>query len=441
MIIPRLALGSIQPNVSTAFVARGLMAAFERLGLRVQSFCSQAVFLPDCGAGAITGRQQRHLDTWLMTPETCLAVFCHNMRDADVAVVEGQYQTEQSALHEGADFTLLCQWLDLPHLVVLDIRDRDPCAFRKPAIPVDGILLDGARDRAEYARWATNLEFLWRAPVLGGMPRLDELRWAVTHLQPRQRLPEELAARLGEEFQRWSQPEEILAIAARTQPRGVPRWQFPEVGRPRPFHVALAWDDAFYCYYPDTIDALEAMGVQFRMFSPLNDADLPDRTDMVYLGCGRIDKFAEALSANHCMRCALQRFALSGGRVYAECSGLAYLCQQIVVQGRSYPMVGVLPAVATRQLQPPPPRPTILRLTTNSWLGPSGTEVRGYLNEAWSIGVVGPVLHLCDSPSGGADLFRCRNVIGSRVHLNFAVQPLLLQHMVAPLTASRESFA
>ncbi len=62
----------------------------------------------------------------------------------------------------------------------------------------------------------------------------------------------------------------------------------------RPLQVAVACDEAFGGYFPDTLEALEARGARVCDFSPLRDDRLPPGTDVVYVGCGHPELFAEA---------------------------------------------------------------------------------------------------------------------------------------------------
>ena len=84
-------------------------------------------------------------------------------------------------------------------------------------------------------------------------------------------------------------------------------------------------------------------------FSPLGDERLPDGTDIVYLGCGHPERFAQALSENQCLAAGLRQHVCIGQRLYAEGGGLAYLCEQIeLADGRRFAMSGVLPAIGAK---------------------------------------------------------------------------------------------
>ena len=99
------------------------------------------------------------------------------------------------------------------------------------------------------------------------------------------------------------------------------------------FRIAVAIDEAYCGYYPETLDLLEAAGAELCDFSPLRSEAIPDGADVVYFGCGHPERDPEKLAANHCLKQSLRCYAAAGGRIYAEGSGLAYLCREIVLPG------------------------------------------------------------------------------------------------------------
>jgi cobyrinic acid a,c-diamide synthase len=202
---------------------------------------------------------------------------------------------------------------------------------------------------------------------------------------------------------------------------------------PRPTNIAVAFDDAFCCYFPDTLDVLESQGATVNVFSPLRGECLPPDTDVVYFGCGRPEQYLAELASNFCMKEALWNHVASGGRVYAESAGLAYLCREIVMPcGRTWPMVGLLPALARRHPAPPPDRPIELTMARRCWLFATNDQVRGYLSSKWTIQPEGRLTPLVSDAEHSHDLVGDDRVVGSRVHLNFAARPELVGQFLLP---------
>jgi len=124
---------------------------------------------------------------------------------------------------------------------------------------------------------------------------------------------------------------------------------------------------------------------------------------------------------------------LQGGRVYAEGGGLAYLCHELATPGgRRWPMVGVVPAVAHLVTSPPPPAPVEITLAQTNWLGEGWSQLRGYVNGRWRLEPTAPLVCFAAEDGHELDLVGAHQVIGSRIHLNFAAQPEFLQAFFAP---------
>ena len=430
---PRIAVGTVQPRADSRLICWGLMAALAKSGRQVQHFLSRACFLPCDGAITATGANSRHLDSWLMTREVCHAIFARAARSAAVSVIEGTYAAPDNGFAAGGTLDALCQWLDLPQLAVIDIAELNGCRLPERPDAADALLLDRIPNQAEFHRYKTVLESLWGIPVLGGLTELPQLRAAVNQLGGGASIPKEVCEALSADFRQLTNLEAIAGIAQRRELAPLlPAGPAP-AGRTR---VAVAFDAAFHCYFPDTLELLESRGVTVVDFSPLRDESLPPDIDIVYLGCGHPEKFADELAENHCMASALRNHVCAGRRMYAEGGGLAYLCQYLEAEGCGRrPMCGVLPALANLNPSPAPPRPIELSLASSTWIGAASKPVRGYLNSMWALTPSAQLSPLVAEPAHQWDLVGRRQAIGSRLHLNFAAQPNLFERFLEPQPA------
>jgi cobyrinic acid a,c-diamide synthase len=433
--LARVAIGTVQPGVDSEFVAWALMAAMQQAGLRVQHFVSRACFSPRDGAASITNQTTRHLDTWLLEPEGCRSLFQWGASGSDLALVDGHFRSAlaNAELH-GGDLETLCDWLELPRIAIVDAARINGCQLPEPPQRLDGVLIENVSCSAQRCRMQTSLEALWGAPVLGFVADVPRLRAEVSALSsdasPSSILCEALASKAldGKTIERIVQ----LASAHESTWRARAIGQVMSSGKP--LRVAMAYDDAFHCYFPDALDQLELLGAELLDFSPLRDDRLPPDVDLVYFGCGRPEMFAHQLAENCCIAAALKNHVTSGGRLYAECGGLAYLCQYIdLPDARRLPMSGVLPVAA--ELQPDMPSPAAVELTLSEecWLGGIGSNLRGYRNGRWQFKPLGSeVIELAPNTLSPCDAFAYHHAVGSRLHLNFAMQPTLLEHIFTP---------
>jgi cobyrinic acid a,c-diamide synthase len=111
--------------------------------------------------------------------------------------------------------------------------------------------------------------------------------------------------------------------------------------------IGIALDESFNFYYADLFDILHSLGAEYIPFSPVHDR-LPE-ADGYIIGGGYPELFVRELEANDRMREALKETSRNGIPVYAECGGLMYLTDRMVLkegwQGsgadQSYAMCGV----------------------------------------------------------------------------------------------------
>ena len=110
--------------------------------------------------------------------------------------------------------------------------------------------------------------------------------------------------------------------------------------------VGVAKDEAFCFYYRENLELLEELGAELFPFSPIHDEKLPEVSRLLF-GGGYPELQAKALAENKKMREAVRQAALEGMPILGECGGYLYLLQSLVdLNGRRYPMAGVLPGEA-----------------------------------------------------------------------------------------------
>jgi len=454
LLLPRIAVGTIQPQADRRTILWALMEAFREKGLQVQSLCSRAYFQRHRSTVAVTGLSPRHLDSWLMSSARCRELAFRAAEDADLLLVEGEFDDAMPANSPaGGSLDTLCRWLDLPSLVVLDARQLTAgCLPEKPP-HVDALLLDRFGDGRRLSELTAALEAAWGVPVLGALPELLQLRARFDAAVWETSVGRDLCRCLAQHFMRHSNVDRLLELALQHELSPTVPQLFRSGSYLGPLLVALAYDDALHCYFPDMLDALESRGATIVDFSPLRDERLPDGADVVYLGCGHPEEFAAELSGNHCMKLALRNHLRLGGRIYAEGGGLAYLCQQIEqADGALSRMVGIFPAIARHQPPGKAPLPAEVTLNCPTWLCRSGSRLRGYTCPLWKLRPVGPLVSCLaqakSSPQFAAEfsgessavVVRSWRAIGSLLHLNFSAETHLLDNFFRnPLSQPKQA--
>jgi cobyrinic acid a,c-diamide synthase len=382
----------------------------------------------------VTGLPGRHLDAWLMPPEVCRGLFVRAAWGAELSVVEGTLEDPIATLGYGCcdrpgDLRPIAESLDLPIVAVVSCRGSETGTFHLPQIPegVDAILLDRLTDPAALPRLKQWIRLTTKLPVLGAVAAMPGIRAVLEQVPHDRHLPEDLIEALARSFleyvdwqvihelignRPWSRPVQLSGCSGRDRRRG--------------FRVAYAQDQAFGRYFPDTIEALEALGADLVEFSPLCDEALPEGVDLVMIGCGFPDHHAQELASNLSMIASLGEYVCRGQRIYSEGGGTAYLGRRMIIDGHWIPGAGILPFDAELLTEPPPPVPVERWLLHDCWLGPRGTLVRGYKTGRWRL-IPGLERFECPACFGAlstqADWFYHHHAVGSLLHLHLGALP------------------
>ncbi len=425
--LPRFAIGTIQDGADSSAILAALLETLRREGLQTQCFASQSSLPGPWLARAVTGLPARYLDSWLMEREVCRDLFFRAAGTADLAAVAGRFDSLKAAPDAGASLDALSNWLGLPRLAIVNdsLVERHGLPQRPRA---EAILLDHTSRQRDLPAVITDLEALWGLPVVGALDHADGVRRQLAAVVPGTDAPPALWERLAAEFREHWRSRRFARVVEGTDSFAAPcDHAIHDLPSCRPT-VALAYDEAFFEYFPSTVDHLEMLGAQVVDFSPLRDEGLPPGTEIVYLGCGRPEAFARELSENHCMKSALRSHVARGGRVYGEVGGAAYLCQMLEnPSGEMHRMCGILPAIARFCSADGESDRVKLTVRHENWLAQAGAVLRGYRSRRWCFEPFN-----CHFDSGRKcccqpDLIGCNRVVGSLLYLQFSVLPELLQ--------------
>ena len=148
------------------------------------------------------------------------------------------------------------------------------------------------------------------------------------------------------------------------------------IEKPAP-RIGIIRDSAFQFYYPENIDALSDGGAEVVFISPLKDRELLE-LDALYIGGGFPETHAEQLANNKSFSRQLKALADDGFPIYAECGGLMYLGEKLVLEGKSYPMAGILPVAFDFYKKPQGHGYTIVTVEGENPYYDVGTEIRGH---------------------------------------------------------------
>src|SRR2546428_440741 len=359
LTLPRIVLAGVSSGVGKTTMTAAFIAHVRTRGIAVQPFKVGPDYIDPSHLTLAAARPCYNLDTWMMPPGRMLDVFCTAAASAEIAVIEGMmglYDGERSTSDVGST-AQVAKILQAPVVLIFDAGAMARSAAAvvlgfqhlDPEIRIAGVIANrvGGAGHAHLLQEAIEAET--------GIPFLGYFRHSPDTLVPERHLglvpaaermvsTQQLAA-LGQQFGQTCDGEKLLALAREAPPLEQSSQELFSSMETTQEHVniAIAQDEAFNFYYPDTLDLLRLAGAELVPFSPLHDSVLPEKIGGIYIGGGFPEEYAHRLSANETMRAAVARLLQQGMPCYAECGGLMYLCQSIRnALGEELPMVGAI---------------------------------------------------------------------------------------------------
>lgn len=441
-------VAGVRSGVGKTTIATGIMGALTRRGLQVQPFKAGPDYIDPSYHKLACGVPSRNLDTWLMSDNAVAELYQRASQSKQISVIEGVMGVfdGHSGLSEDGSSAQLAKLLDTPVILVADASKvarsvaAEILGYQQfdPELRIAGVILNGVGGPRHLEFCAPQIEATTGLPVLGYLPRRDDLVQPERHLglipTVEGTVVDNWYDSLIQQIEDTIDLVRILEIADSAKPPWVTPYLFPEFNQPKQAKIALAQDEAFSFYYQDSLDLLEAWGAELIPFSPLSDNKLPDGVGGVYIGGGFPEMFATGLAQNEAMRKSLLQAVDNGLPVYGECGGLMYLGESLSdLDGVHYPMVGAIPVVSSMEGRRLHLGYREVESNTNSPLLDKGQQVRGH-EFHWSVletpgdesRSVYKVLNQDNRPEG----FQYGSVWASYIHIHLGSDPDLAKRFV-----------
>ena len=332
-----------------------LLAALKRRGQDPCSFKSGPDYIDPMFHRAVLGVESHNLDLFFSAPETVRALYAQAAAGHGAAVCEGAmgFYDGLGGVSDTASAWHLADTLGLPVLLVIQPRGASLTLaakinglkqFRTPS-HLAGILLNDCAPHL-YALLAPMLERETGLPVLGYLPHLPQAAVESRHLGLKTAdeiadLQEKIALLADALVLDW---QRLAVLTEKPAPEAL-----PGAAAPTSVRIAVAKDEAFCFTYAETLDALRDAGAELVLFSPVQDAVLPENIGGLYLPGGYPELYAKTLSENKTMLASIRQAVQAGLPTAAECGGFLYLGRSLEdADGKAWPMADVLPGDGIR---------------------------------------------------------------------------------------------
>jgi cobyrinic acid a,c-diamide synthase len=471
--IPRILIAALRGGSGKTVISIGIIAALCNSGKTVLPFKKGPDYIDAGWLAMAAGQPCYNLDTFMVNENVvCRSFLSHTSFSFassanSIAVIEGNRGLYDGLDVDGTTSTAsLAKLLNTPVILCLDCTKTTRtmaavvlgCLHFDPKVNIQGVILNRVAGARHEDILRQSIEKHCHIPVIGAVPKLKASDFPERHmgLIP---TPEhsgvkqaiDVAAKVVAEHVDLSA---VFRIAAASENKpvscGLPAVEPISVAaednymvscqpiiqtaqrRPR---IGIARDSAFQFYYPDNIQALVAAGAELVMVSPLSDSALPE-IDALYIGGGFPETHSLALSQNVRFKNDLRLAAESGLPIYAECGGLMYLGESLVLD-QPYTMTGVLPIVFGFSKKPQGHGYTIATVDGNNPFFEIGTILKGHeFHYSRVLSFSGDLSDMAFAMEKGRGIIHLKdgicykNVLATYTHIHAAGMPQWAESMV-----------
>jgi cobyrinic acid a,c-diamide synthase len=398
---PRIIIAGMKGGAGKTTVSLGIIAAWRKQGRLIVPYKKGPDYIDAGWLSSAAGHPCYNLDPFLITKEKILSSFTGHYGKADCAVIEGN-----RGLYDGMDAAgtystaELAKTLNVPLILVLDCtkvtRTAAVMLFGMikfdPKVKISGVVLNQVAGKRHEKVITEAINTYCNVPVVGAIPKLlgeqfSERHMGLTPFQEHPGVKKAIVsiAGIAEKYLDLDAIWQIAESAAPLHAGSAVQTKGQKVESPSPFAVRLSpsvrigiiRDSAFQFYYPENFEELEKRGAKLIEISALKAKKLP-AVDALYIGGGFPETHAIALAKNKAFRASVKKAVERGLPVYAECGGLMYLGEALVLDSKTYTMAGIFPLRFSLERKPQAHGYTIVNVDMPNPFYKKGTVLKGH---------------------------------------------------------------
>lgn len=390
--IPRVVISAIRGSSGKSLLSLSLIALWRKKGLKVVPFKKGPDYIDAGWLAQAAGGHCFNLDLFMIPSQKIIESFISHTDDAQVAVIEGNKGLYDGVDSEGTYSTAtLAKLLNAPAIIIVDCTKATNtvsamvlgCQKLDPQVRIGGVVLNQIATGRQESLIRDSIIRNCRVPVLGAIPRLKkellpERHMGLTPFQEHLRF-EKAIWEIAEIGSRYLDLDGIWRIANEAPPLIVETRDERRETRDNNsrLKIGVIKDSAFQFYYPENLQGLREGGAEIVEISALREKEPPE-LDALYIGGGFPETHAIALAENNRFKDSLFKAIEKGLPVYAECGGLMYLGECLIMGNKTYPMAGVLPVVFGLEKRPQAHGYTIIEVTERNPFFPEGCLLKGH---------------------------------------------------------------
>ncbi len=392
-----MVIAGLKGGSGKTIITLGIIKAWRDKDLKIVPFKKGPDYIDAGWLSYAADQPSYNLDPFLVGKEKILTSFLEHTIDFDGAIIEGN-----RGLYDGMDVdgtystAELSKIIRSPTILVLDCTKTTRtlvamvigCKNFDKEMDIRGVILNQIANSRQESLIRNTFEHYSDLPVLGALPRMREGLFLERHmgLTPYQEHgdPKEAIDAIGKLAKEYIDLDGIWKIAKEAPllpiaDFGLQNADFKsEIRDPKTkIKIGVIKDSAFQFYYPENFTELVRRGATLIEINALKDREIPE-VDALYIGGGFPETHALALSENIHFRTSLRNAIEEGLPVYAECGGLMYLGEALLLESTTYPMSGIFPIVFCLEKMPQAHGYTIVNVERDNPYFPVGCILRGH---------------------------------------------------------------